>query len=96
MTAICRGVTLASRAILAVHPDNAIVHADGADVYSTDEPAFRTERDFRQALVFLPLDMLFGCVDERHALRPWLVAKGIDAEQLDWQVENMTPPDIVG
>ena len=93
---ICKAIALASSALRNVDERNLIVHCDGADVYSTAHAALCEERNFRQDLVYLPLDLLFGRVDQHHSLQSWLVSHGVTLSELDWFAENRAPPDVVG
>jgi beta-glucosidase len=93
---ICRGVAMATETIRAAHSWNVIVHADGADSYGTDNPDLRAEARFRQDLVFLPLDLLSGELDEADAIGRWLVARGIGRAELEWHRSHKQPPDVMG
>jgi beta-glucosidase/6-phospho-beta-glucosidase/beta-galactosidase len=96
LVSICQAMAMASGAIRAVDPRNLVIHADGADIYSTKDANLREEQEFRQNLVYLPLDLLFGRVSQDHALADWLKKHGISQGQLDWHVDHPAPPDVVG
>lgn len=96
LTSVCRAMALTIQAVRSVHPSNIIVHADGADVFGTDDPKLQFEVDRRQRIVFLPLDLLLGRVGEDHRLYEWLLSQGANFKDLQWHQTSPVAPDIVG
>jgi beta-glucosidase/6-phospho-beta-glucosidase/beta-galactosidase len=96
MVALARGVQAAVAALRAVDPEIVCAHADATDLYVTDDPALRDETALRQALVFLALDLATGRVDPAHELFGWLLARGVEAKDLDALRAEPIDLEIVG
>ena len=79
-----------------VSPAAAAGGIPGKGQHSSEDPALRSEVEFREHLVLLPLDLVSGRVTERHPLRSWLAKRGVRDETLAWFVERAVPLDVVG
>ncbi len=96
LMSVCRGIVQTSHALRAIDPRIVQVHVDATDLYSSDDPGLGAEVQFREHVVFLPLDLVSGRVTERHPLRSWLAKRGVRDEALAWFAENAAPLDVVG
>jgi beta-glucosidase len=92
----CRGIVETDRALSAVDPEIVKVHVDATDVYRAAIPELEADAHFRQELVFLALDLVFGRVNESHSLWGWLMRQGVKETELEWFLEHGVEPDIVG
>jgi beta-glucosidase len=93
---VCRGIVETDRALASVDPEIVKVHVDATDVYRAMTPDLEAEAHFRQELVFLALDLVFGKVNESHLLWPWLMKQGVAERDLEWFLEHGIEPDVVG
>jgi beta-glucosidase/6-phospho-beta-glucosidase/beta-galactosidase len=96
LLALCRGIQRSARALREVDPEIVCAHADATDLYESDDPALASEVAFRQALVFLPLDLVTGRVAAGHALFEWLLAQGASRAELEAFAERPLDLEIVG
>jgi beta-glucosidase len=96
LLAICRAIASTLHAVRHHRPDAVSLHVDPADLYTTRVPMLRGDARRRQALVFLPLDLIAGRVDDAHPLHAWLLAHGADVATLAWFREHQTFPDVIG
>lgn len=91
----CRGVALAMRAVREVNPHARLVQTE--DLGRTNSTrAMAALAEFENERRWLSFDLLFGRVDERHALWSYLLDAGATAQELLWFAEHPTPPDIMG
>lgn len=91
----CLAVVLAMQAIRRVNPAAKLVQTeDFGKTFST--PALAYQADHENERRWLSFDLLFGRVNRDH---PWwgtLTWFGVSEADLDFMVENATPPDIIG
>ena len=96
MLAICRGIVLTVEALEGIDSEILPVHVDATDLYETDDPSLQIERDRRQEIVFLALDLISGRVNEAHPLRSWLLKQGATNADLDWFQEHQIALGLIG
>jgi dTDP-4-dehydrorhamnose reductase len=90
-----KGIVLAMQAIRRINPNARLIQTEDCGAsFGTRE----TERQvrFENHRRWLTFDLLTGRVDDRHPLRPYLCKHGATDAELDFMVENATPPGIVG
>lgn len=91
----CRATVLAMRAIRRVNPNAKLIQTDDlGKTHST--PLLAYQAQFQNELRWLAWDLLCGRVDREHALWPWIIKVGIDAQELSWFTDNPCPPDVLG
>lgn len=91
----CRGIALAMRAIRAVNPAARLIQTeDLGKTWSTPEIAYQAEFDNHRR--WLSFDLLCGRVGKDHPLWGYLLYAGAAPAELEWFLENPTPPDIFG
>ncbi len=96
MLGACRGIVETVRALRAVDPEILVVHVDATDLHRADDPALASEAQHRQDLVFLPLDLVSGRVDEAHVLGPWLRRFGATEADLQWFQQRAVDLPLIG
>lgn len=96
MLALARGIVMTHRAIVAAEPQAVLAHVDATDLYLTSDPSLAAERDLRQEIVFLALDLVQGRVDESHPLREWLTMRGAVDRELEWFRDHAVRPHLIG
>jgi beta-glucosidase len=96
LSAVAAGIQETVAALRSVDPEIVAYHVDATDVYETSEPALEEEVQRRNAIVFLPLDLVSGRVGEGHGLADWLLSKGADRSALETLQANGEPPQVVG
>jgi beta-glucosidase/6-phospho-beta-glucosidase/beta-galactosidase len=96
MLAICRGIVLTADRLRQVDAEIVPVHVDATDLYETDDPLLQIERDRRQEIVFLALDLISGRIDNSHPLRPWLLRQGAPEALLEWFLEHKVQLEMIG
>jgi dTDP-4-dehydrorhamnose reductase len=90
-----RGVVLAMREVRAVNPAARLVQTeDVGRSFSTNR--LRYQAEFENERRWLTFDLLSGRVTRGHAMWDYLRWAGVDANDLEWFVENTCPPSIVG
>jgi hypothetical protein len=82
MLALCRGILAVGRALSAIDPEIVCYAVDATDLYEAGDPDLADIAAFRQAVVFLALDLLTGRVDRSHPLWSWLLAHGAGEDAL--------------
>lgn len=91
----CKAIAMSMQAIRRVTPNARLVTTE--DLSATHAaPRLRYQAEFENERRWLSLDLLCGRVTRRHALWGWLVGAGIAASELDWFLDQPTPPDVVG
>jgi len=99
LLALCRGICLTQRAIAAVQPQALFVHVDASDLYvpaDLQDAALVERARLLQEIVFLPLDLVTGRVDDSHPLAGWLRGRGVSDEHLAWLRGHAVQPGILG
>lgn len=96
LVAVAEGIQETVAALRSVDPEILAYHVDATDLYETDDPALAEEAERRRALVFLPLDLVSGRVDEVHPLRGWLGRQGVAPARLDKLRDRAAPPEVIG
>lgn len=96
LTACAKGIAATDRALKEVDPEIVCLHVDAMDTYETRNPEFQEKADFKQSLVFLPMDMVMGRIDDTHGLRNWLRGHGMKDADVAWLQENQVTPDVIG
>ncbi len=91
----CRGVALAMQAIRTVNPNARLVQTEDLGK-TTSTRAMAARAEFENQRRWLSFDLLFGRIDERHALWSYLRESGATAAEILWFAEHPTPPDIIG
>jgi len=95
LTAECRAVAAAMRAIRAVMPDAALIQTeDIGRVFST--PSLAHQAEYENGRRWLSLDLLTGRVDRAHGWHRILLDHGVSESELVSLNEAPCPPDIVG
>ena len=91
-----RGVVLSMQAIRQLTPGAQLVQTeDLGKAHATDRLAYQAR--FENQRRWLTFDLLTGRVDRAHYMRRFLIQRcGVLPAELDWFIENATPPDIVG
>jgi dTDP-4-dehydrorhamnose reductase len=91
----CKATVLAMQAIRTINPAAKLVQTDDlGKIHST--PLLKYQADFENERRWLSYDLLCGSVDEQHLLWPYLIDKGVQAEELHFFNDNPCPPDILG
>jgi dTDP-4-dehydrorhamnose reductase len=91
----CRAVVLAMRAVREVNPSAHLVQTDDAGkTFSTRALAYQAQ--FENDRRWLAWDLLFGIVDRAHPLWQYLRSAGATSGELQWFLDNPSPPDVVG
>ena len=90
-----KGVSLSMHAIRSVQPNARLIHTeDAGQTFSAPSlNHFRIEREHRR---WLGLDLLCGCVTERHPLFAFLLHHGLSHAEIMWFAEHPCPPSIIG
>lgn len=90
-----RAIILAMRAIRGGTPGARLIQTE--DLGRADGTGPLAEQvGFENARRWLTFDLLFGRVDERHALYRYLVEGGADPAELAWIAGHACPPDVIG
>jgi beta-glucosidase/6-phospho-beta-glucosidase/beta-galactosidase len=96
LLSLSEGIVLTHRALKEVDPEIVCCHVDATDLYSSTDPVDQELADWKQALVFLPLDLVTGRVTPDHVAYMWLLRNGATKERLEWLIQNGVEPDLVG
>lgn len=96
LLAVCRGIIHTDRALAEVDPEIIRLHVDATDLYETEDPALFAIRDFKHALVFLPIDLITGRMTPENPLCNWLIKQGATPSELSWFEQNALKPDLLG
>lgn len=95
LLAQCRGTILAMREIRKVNPRARLIQTeDLGKTYSTRPLAYQAE--FENERRWLTFDLLSGRLHRRKRMWQYLRHVGIKAEELQWFLDNPSPPDIFG
>jgi dTDP-4-dehydrorhamnose reductase len=95
LLAQCRATVLAMREIRKVNPNARLIQTeDLGKTYSTRQLAYQAE--FENERRWLTFDLLSGKLHRRKLMWQYLQHVGIDRAELEWFLENPTPPDILG
>jgi beta-glucosidase len=95
LLSICRGIIATANALSHIDPEIVVYHVDATDLYEADDATLAGEVEHRQAIVFLPIDLISGRVDENHALWSWLIVHGATVKELDaFRAEALEIPVI--
>lgn len=90
-----RGVTLAMQAIRRVNPKARLIQTeDLGKAFSTDAVAHQA--NFENHRRWLTWDLLCGRLDSGHPLWGWLRGAGAAEDDLEFHLEQPTPPDLIG
>jgi dTDP-4-dehydrorhamnose reductase len=90
-----RGVVLAMREVRAVNPSARLVQTeDLGKSFSTTR--LRYQAEFENERRWLTFDLLSGRVTRGHPMWDYLRWAGVEAYELEWFIENVCPPSIVG
>lgn len=91
-----RAIILAMRAIREVTPGARLVQTEDLGRAAGTEP-LAPQVGFENLRRWLTFDLLFGRVDDRHALYRYLIDEGgADPAELHWMARHACPPDIIG
>ena len=91
----CRGVVLSMRAIRNVNPKARLIQTE--DIGKTvSTPTLAYQAEFENERRWLTFDLLCGLVVPGSPMWEYFVWLGVDRRELDWFIENQTPPDILG
>ncbi|HEY0865852.1 MAG TPA: family 1 glycosylhydrolase, partial [Fimbriimonas sp.] len=96
LLSVCEGIVRTHRALQAVDAEIVNCHVDATDYYTSTEDRDRPLAEWKQQLVFLPLDLVTGMVDRDHPCYEWLLKHGASVEQLGWFEGNAVVPDVIG
>ncbi len=96
MTAVCRGIVSAQRAVQAVLPTAAFVHVEASFRYDVEAGVKSDEAELLAERRFLATDLVAGLVDDRHPLANYLGRHGVTDAELEWFRTNPAQPDILG
>jgi beta-glucosidase/6-phospho-beta-glucosidase/beta-galactosidase len=96
LNACCRGIVETERALREVDPEIVTLHVDAMDMYETNLADLADKAAFKQALVFLPMDLISGRVNETHSLMEWLLGLKMRESDLQWFADRATLPDLIG
>lgn len=90
-----KGVVLSMRAIRKIHSKAKLVQTeDLSRIHSTSLLAYQA--DFENKRCWLTFDLLCGKVSKEHFFWDYLISIGIDKEDLQFFLENPSPPNIIG
>ncbi len=91
----CRAIVLSMKAIREIRPDARLVQTeDLGKTYST--PALAYQAEFENHRRWMTFDILSGKIGNDHPLHGYLLKSGISGQELEWFMENPSPPDIIG
>lgn len=91
----CKGVALAMRAIREVVPNAQLVQTDDlGKILST--PLLAYQARFENERRWATFDLLCGRMTPDHPIWPFLRDSGVSEEDLEWFLENPSPPDVIG
>jgi dTDP-4-dehydrorhamnose reductase len=95
LLAQCKATVLAMQAIRTVTPRARLVFTEDLGV-TRSTPALRYQAEFENLRRWLSLDLVCGCVDRLHPMRPWLRESGVRDADLAWFLDRPCPPDLIG
>lgn len=90
------GIARSSAAIRAANPDAVIVHVEASTLIVSDRAELDEHAELLRSIGWLPTDLVLGRVGADHPMRPWLLAHGAAAADLDWLTQNPTQIDLMG
>lgn len=91
----CKATVLAMKAIRQVQPEAMLVQTeDMGQIHST--PELEYQADFENNRRWLTYDLLCGMVGKGHPMYRYFRWLGIPSEDLQFFLDNPSPPDIVG
>jgi dTDP-4-dehydrorhamnose reductase len=91
----CRAVILAMRAIREINPSAQLIQTeDLGKTFSTR--TLRYQAEFENERRWLTYDLLSGRLKRDGEMWNYLRQAGIEEEELDWFIENLCPPDVIG
>jgi dTDP-4-dehydrorhamnose reductase len=91
----CRGVVLSMRAIRQVNSSARLLQTeDVGKVFSTSKLAYQA--DFENERRWCTFDLLAGVVDRQHPMWSYFQWAGVGASELEWVLDNPSPPDLIG
>lgn len=91
----CRATVLAMKAIRRINPRAKLIQTeDLGKTYSTS--VLEYQANFENERRLLAFDLLCGRVDRSHPMWKYLRQSGIEESQIEWFLENVCPPDIMG
>ena len=93
---VSAGIQSTIKAIKAAQPSAIIAHVEATHVWETEDVDLVAHRDVLRLRNFLPTDLVLGRVRPDHALYPWLLEMGIDADVLAGFQEECPAPDLIG
>jgi beta-glucosidase len=93
---VAAGIQSTIKAIKAAQPSATIAHVEATHVWETEDANLIAHRDVLRLRNFLPTDLILGRVTVDHALYPWLIEMGIDADVLAGFQEPCPAPDLIG
>lgn len=95
LTALAKGMCLATEAIRNANPEAVIVHVDAGFRWTGDcfPSLSKTQLDDWR---FLATDFMLGRIDEFHPLRDYLNANGVNQETYDWFLTHRQRIDVMG
>ncbi len=90
-----RATVLAMKAVRKINPNAKLIQTeDLGKTYST--PKLRYQADYENTRRWLTFDLLCGRVNREHPMWSYLRYAGIEESQIEWFLENVCPPDIIG
>ncbi len=90
-----KGVVLSMKAIRKINPSAKLVQTeDLAKTHSTS--LLQYQADFENKRHWLTFDLLCGKVDQDHFFWKYFLLLGIKKQTLEFFLENLCPPDIIG
>ena len=91
----CRATILAMRAIQTVNPTAHLIQTeDLGKTFSTQTLTYQAE--FENERRWLTFDLLCGRVTAGSPMWDYFIWLGIEPSELEWFLENQTPPDLLG
>lgn len=91
----CRAVALSMRAIRQVNPSARLVQTDDlGKVFST--PTLTYQAEFENVRRWVTYDLLCGSINREHPMWSYFLWVGISPSDLQWFLDNPSPPDIIG
>ncbi|MBS7564053.1 SDR family oxidoreductase [Mucilaginibacter sp. Bleaf8] len=91
----CKGTVLAMQAIRKINPNAKLVQTDDlGKIHST--PLLQYQADFENNRRWLTFDLLCGKITPEHPMWAYFIKSGIEAHELQFFLDNVCPPDVIG
>jgi dTDP-4-dehydrorhamnose reductase len=91
----CRGTILAMKEIRKINPQAQLIQTEDLGRAQGTKPCLKMV-EFQNHRRWLSYDLLFGKLNQEHPLWNWALANEVQAQELEWFLENPCPPDVIG